>query len=80
VLGATPSPLVSFITVVRCPSKSRLVVRMREVVEAGVSWTEVARAVAVSTVLRGTEAPSEVDRRRQPAANAIATELATLAL
>src|ERR1700756_2073795 len=53
-----------------------LVARPREVVVAGIARTDSACAGPGNTPSLGIQAPSDVDSRRQPAADAIATELA----
>src|SRR5436190_1128765 len=54
-----------------------LVVRPRQVLVAGIAWTDVACAAPSSTL--GIQAPSGIDRRRQPAADSIVTQLVALA-
>ena len=56
-----------------------LVVRPCEVVVAGIARTELACAGRGSIPSLGIQGPSGIDRRRQPAADAIATNLAALA-
>ena len=53
-----------------------LVVRLREVVVAGIARTDGACAGPGRPSSLAIQAPSGIDRRRQPAADAIATELA----
>jgi len=61
-------------------TKPGLFVGMREVVEAGVSWTVATRAVARSAGSDGTEPPTGAGRGRRAAADAIAAELVAPAL
>ena len=54
-------------------------VRADERVVAGIPRTEVARAGPASTASMGIQAPSGIDRRREPAADSIVTQFAALA-